>query len=84
MHIQGVLDCNIRLLQCKKKYKEEFISLVNALQWASNQNSLTASYVFKYAEGEYKQHSHKIARYLVDELYTLKLNSRLNFEQIMH
>lgn len=62
----------------------EFISLVNTLQWASNQNSLTASNVFKYAEEEYKQHSYEIARYLVDELYTLKLNSRLNFEQIMH
>lgn len=67
-----------------KKYKEEFISLVNTLQWASNQYSLSASNVFKYAEEEYKQHSHEIARYLVDELYTLKLNSRMNFEQIMH
>lgn len=38
----------------------------------------------KYAENEYKQHSHEIARYFIDELYTLKLNSRMNFEQIMH
>lgn len=68
--IQSVLDCNIRLLQCKKKYKEEFISLVNTLQWASNQNSLTASNVLKYAENEYKQHSHEIARYFIAELYT--------------